>query len=1044
MVSRETKDWKLNLFFRWYEKNILTKQLKNAGPLSIEAVAITLLSKSINSCGFFIIKCADENTAEKLYTVCYGLCPDFSFFLPGKEIPGGEVPGFISERQRYLEESFSVLSLGGRRGLLFTTPESLKQYSAPSIKIKEEELFINIKKKIKMGVVVSFLNKWGYRHTERVLNPLYYTIRGGIIDVFLIHSKNPVRIEFFGEVVESIRLFSPYSQRTIKKLDQIVVLPRFLEIQKRGESLISFISSDNSIKVYNVKSFDAGRFQIQFNGSGRVVSNLKSDNISKNVVNNMFRESGKPKCVVFTENLKSFRIPSYLPEKQTVCCVLASLERGFCLKGSGLIVFGAKELPVSRIHIKSRWLVEDDLNEKQNEILDISDLEWGEPLVHEDFGVGAYRGLEKAGGNECVKLKYADGGFVYVPVYSFNKIHRLVGVPGGSEKLSSLRKKTWGRRKAMVKIHAKNIAIKLLKTHALRQASRGFLYEKEGDFYRAVCESFPFQETEGQISALRDVVSDMEKPIPLDRLVCGDVGFGKTEIAIRASIKAVESGKIVFVLAPTTVLAGQHYFSFEKRFSPLGIHVELLSRFRTVSEQKKIVESVACGNVDVLIGTHRLISGDVETCRLGLVVIDEEHLFGVKHKEKIKSLKSQVDVLTLTATPIPRTLKQSLVGLKNISIINTPPKARRPVKTFVDYLNWKSIIKIIKQETVRGGQVYFIHNNIGDLSFLTKKIRKQFPEQIIQMAHGKMKNKTLESIMIGFFKNEIDVLCCTTIVGSGLDVSNANTVIINNAHRFGLSQLYQLRGRVGRGSRQAFCYMFIPEGKRLESNAFQRLKTMEQNTRLGSGYKIALKDMNIRGAGDVFGTKQSGVISSVGFHMYNKILKEVLDEERGVKKKRFFPIITSEFSSGLPEDFVPLTEDRLYFYQSLSLAESLEKICDIKEEIIDRFGPVPNKASLLLDIAMLRVLLSNTSVKKVFIRKKSVELTLWAFSPYKGVGDFFSAVSTVFRITIKNITLKNKKNKTVLVTIGGLVVTTSYIKKIYVFLEILFLKKEMR
>ena len=1042
MVSRETTGWELDSFFRWYEKCVLNKYPKKTGPLSAEAAAITLLSVSINRDGLVVIISPNEKTASALYSVCYGLCPDFSFFLPEQGSPRGGVPGFVSESQRYIEESLSALSTKSRFGLIFTTNKALCGLSAPPVRTNDEEINVYIKKKKKMVDVLSFLDRWGYHQTDRVVNPLYYAVRGGIIDVFLFHSRNPVRIEYFGDTVESIRLFNPYSQRTIKKLKQIAFLPRLLEKQTTSESLFSFVSSDSSINIYSVERCGGGDYQILFNKEDGDVSCLKSENISKGVVNNALSENTKTTCVVFSDKPGEFTLPSYFPEKHTVQQVFGSIENGFYLSVPGLIVFGSKDLSGSHFNIKSRWMVDGGHSGVASEIIDISDLGWGEPLVHEDFGIGIYRGLEKTGGNECIKLKYADGGAVYVPVYSFNKLHRLVGVSPGSVKLSSLRLKSWSRKKGVIKKHAKRIAKELLKNHALRLGSRGFLYEKEGDFYRAVCESFPFQETGGQLSAMQDVMSDMGKRPPMDRLICGDVGFGKTEIAIRASIRAVESGRLVFVMAPTTVLANQHYISFTKRFFPLGVHVELLSRFRTKTEQKKIIASVSRGNVDVLIGTHRLISDDVHTDNLGLVVIDEEHRFGVKHKEKIKSMRSQVDVLTLTATPIPRTLKQSIVGLKNISIISTPPKSRRPIKTFVGYFDWERVFKIIKHETNRGGQVYFVNNNIRALSFLAKKIKKRFPNLKTQIAHGKTKSRVLESVMLDFFKNSIDVLCCTTIVGSGLDVSNANSIIINNAHHFGLSQLYQLRGRVGRSVQQAFCYLFVPVGARLGGASFQRLKALEQNTSLGSGYKIAQRDMDIRGAGDLFGTKQSGAISSVGFHMYNKILKAVIDEERGVKKEDSSTIIVSGFSSDLPKGFVPLIEDRLYFYQSLALAGSLEKVGDIKEELVDRFGPLPRRAALLLEISRLRVFLSGTSVKRVCVRKKNIELTVSSFAPFETVVDFIAAVSSVFSITNKNILLKNNKDKSALVVISGVLVTYSSIKKIFGFIEKLFLKRD--
>ena len=1040
MVSRETGVWSIDKFLRWYKRSVLKAEYKTVGPLSVEASVITLLSVSFFYDGIVVVLSPNKEVAESLYSVSYGLCPNSSFLLLGPEPSRDRVPGFISEGQRYTEEALSVVTSGGQGKTVFTTKGVLETLCSPLVRARDKEIVVRVSKKVNMVSVTRFLDRWGYLQTERVVSPLYYAVRGGILDVYLVHSRNPVRLEFFGDEVESIRLFNPYSQRTIKKLNKIVFLPRFIESEKKEENLLSLVSSKDSIGVYNVEVLARGVFRVCFDSAVSGDLSLKSEGISKNIIKRALSEKRVFRFFSFSEGSPEIKPPSFLPPECATQNVGGLLEKGFFLEGGGLFLFGSKDFPGSPSLFRSRWSVAGDPKEQQNEIIDISDLEWGENIVHEEFGIGVYRGIEKTGGNDCIKIKYTDGGSVFVPAYSFNKLHRLVGVREGSVRISSLSTGSWNRKKDKIKKHARSIAKDLLKSHALRQGSRGFVYEKGGDYYRAVCDSFPFQETAGQMSALKDVSSDMEKDSPMDRMICGDVGYGKTEIALRATIRVVECGHVVFVMAPTTVLAGQHYISFVRRFSPFGIHVELLSRFRTKSEQKKIIETLSFGGVDVLVGTHRLISDDVYTKNLGLIVIDEEHRFGVKHKEKIKTMRPSVDILTLTATPIPRTLKQSLVGLKNISTINTPPKSRRPIKTFLNYFDWEKIFSIIKNETSRGGQVYFVNNNIESLPFLAQKITKTFPNLKVQVAHGKTRSKTLESVMFDFFKNETAVLCCTTIVGSGLDVPNANSIIINNAHRLGLSQLYQLRGRVGRGGRQAFCYLFIPGGLKLEGASFQRLKTIEQNTSLGSGYKVALKDMDIRGAGDLFGTKQSGAVASVGFHMYNKILKEALDEERGVKKSVSIPVVSSDFDSGLPEKYVPLVEDRLYFYQSLALAGSLEKIKDVEGGLLDRFGPLPFESTFLLEVSKIRVLLTNTSVKKLVLRKNNLIFTVRSFHPFKSASTFVGAILNLFNVTDENLSLKNNKDKSVSVSVEGVPVGYSSIKKVSDQLETLFLK----
>ena len=1039
MVSRETGFCSIDDFLSFYKKTILKTKGKAVGSLSLEAATMAVLSSS-SSVGLFVIISADEKTATRLYTAAYGLCPDSSFLLPCLEPKKDRVPGFVSENQRYTEEALSVLFSGNRGGRVFTTVSALERARSPRIRSCDEELAVRLKQTLKMSALLRFLDRWGYQKTDRVESPLSYAVRGGILDFYLVYSRNPIRIEFFGDVIDSIRLFNPQSQRTVRHLKGVVLLPRLIKNKKKEETLLSFVSFNDSINIYGVEHGPGGGYRVCLDGPGSFALPLESEEISQQAIKRVVKEKSSVCFFSFYERSSCVEPSSFLPAGYTAKKIRAPLESGFVLVGFGVVVFGAESLSGPSKSPRSRWAVFGDPEEQQMEIIDISDLVWGENIVHEEFGIGIYRGIEKTGGSDCIKIKYAGGGSVFVPAHSFNRLHRLVGVKEGSARLSSLGAGLWKRKKDKIKKHARSIAKDLLKTHALRQGSRGFVYQKKGGFYRAVCESFPFQETAGQESALYDVDSDMEKDLPMDRMVCGDVGYGKTEIALRAAIRAVESDRVVFVMAPTTVLANQHYISFGRRLSPLGVNVELLSRFRTKREQMKIIEALARGLVDVLVGTHRLISEDVYTENLGLIVLDEEHRFGVKHKEKIKSLRPTVDVLTLTATPIPRTLKQSLVGLKNISKINTPPRSRRPIKTFLHYFDWEKIFSIIKRETRRGGQVYFVNNNIESLPFLVKKIKKMFPDLSAQVAHGKTKSKILESIMLGFFKNEIDVLCCTTIVGSGLDISNANTIIINNAHRLGLSQLYQLRGRVGRGERQAFCYLFIPSGLRLEGAPFQRLKTLEQNTRLGSGYKIALKDLDIRGAGDLFGTKQSGAVSSVGFHMYNKILRDALDEERGTKKNISIPIISSDFDSGLPETYVSLVEDRLYYYQSLAIADSIEKMRAIEKGLRDRFGPLPPEASFLLEISKMRVLFTNSSLKKLSLLKNNIILTIASFFPFKSVGDFNRALLSLFNITEKGLSFKTNKNKNMSISISGVEVGYLSIKKISNLLESLFLK----
>lgn len=508
---------------------------------------------------------------------------------------------------------------------------------------------------------------------------------------------------------------------------------------------------------------------------------------------------------------------------------------------------------------------------------------------------------------------------------------------------------------------------------------RGFQYVPEDELYRALVASFPYEETSDQLEAIRTVTDDMESSTPMDRVICGDVGFGKTEVALRAAMKAISSGKKVLFLTPTTILADQHYISTRERLEPLGARVALLSRFRTKKEQQQILERMVTGDLDLIVGTHRLLSEDVQFPALGLLIIDEEHRFGVRHKEKIKQLKSSVDVLILTATPIPRTLQQALFGVRDISKIETPPKTRKPIHTFVNYFQWKTIHQALTRELNRNGQVYFLHNDITALPFYVEKISSLFPDASVAMAQGQMKSRDLERIVLDFFNRKVDILVCTTIIESGLDVSNANTIIINDAHNFGLAQLYQIRGRVGRSHRQAFCYLLLPKGRKLSEDAFQRLKAIEQYTSLGSGYDIALRDLEIRGAGNLFGYKQSGHMAAVGFDLYCELLQEAVAETTGKSVTPAEPPkVTVRKNTLLADDYVPLVQDRLYFYQRLARADDPTTVNDIAAELADRFGPLPSAAQALIKTTQLRVLLTGSEVRTIQIEPRRVELKLIA------------------------------------------------------------------
>jgi transcription-repair coupling factor (superfamily II helicase) len=588
--------------------------------------------------------------------------------------------------------------------------------------------------------------------------------------------------------------------------------------------------------------------------------------------------------------------------------------------------------------------------------------------------VGIYRGLVKKHNKDYLKLEYANNSTIHLLAQRIDMIAPLVGTK--NIKINNIGNRAWYAKKKKTKKNIKDIIADMVDVNKNRLIRREISYKKEDYLEKLLGESFPYTETGDQATAIKDIYKDMVSPGLMDRLIIGDVGFGKTEVALRAAAKAAFSGVLVMVVVPTTILANQHYILFKNRLENFGVIVKMLSRFITQKKQKEIINNIVNKQVDILVGTHKLLGDAIPKNRLGLLIIDDEHRFGVVHKNKLLKLKNSVDVLTLTATPIPRTLQQSLLGLKTVSLINTPPVKRVPIKTQVVYQNWEFIKKIMEVEINRGGQVYFLHNRIESMQFYEKKIVKLLPSTNIASAHGEMSSKSLEKIILSFFEGNIQVLITTTIIEAGLDVPNANTIIITAAHMYGLSQLYQIRGRVGRGERQGFCYLVIPKEESLTGGAIERLKTIQENTDLGSGYRISIKDLELRGAGNVFGYEQSGYVSSVGYHLYCKMFNDELNKSRGAGKNIYVPKIQYFGNASFNDSYVPISQDRLYYYQRLSAAKNKQDIGAVQKEVTDRCGkPGPGTINLY-KITEIRTAYTQTLVKNILIEKDRVVLTL--------------------------------------------------------------------
>ena len=616
-----------------------------------------------------------------------------------------------------------------------------------------------------------------------------------------------------------------------------------------------------------------------------------------------------------------------------------------------------------------------------------ADINAGDYVVHLEYGIGHFHGLvsRTIGGmeREYLLVRYANGDTLYVPVHHADRLGKWIGPDDRPPAIHRLGEKAWTAAKARAQKAADELAGELLDLYAARETVPGHAFPEDGEWQAELEASFPYRETEDQLRVITEVKSDMERPQPMDRLICGDVGYGKTEVALRAAFKAIMDGKQVAILVPTTVLAQQHYNTFRERLAPFPIHVEMLSRFRTQSQQQEIVRKLRAGEIDIIIGTHRLLSDDIAFKDLGLVVIDEEQRFGVAHKEKLKQWRTEVDVLTMTATPIPRTLYMSLTGVRDISIIDTAPAERLPVQTYVGEVDDSRLRRAIMRELDRGGQIFMVHNRVQTIDIIYNRLKKLAPDAKIAVAHGQMSERELERIMADFDAGDIDVLLSTTIIESGLDIPNANTLIVDRAHEFGLSQLYQLRGRVGRGIRQAYAYFFHPPWHTLNPEARARLETIAEHTDLGAGYDIAMRDMEIRGAGDLLGGQQSGHVASVGLDLYTRLLANAVKQRRAARDGEATPLELPEatlidlpLAAYIPTDYVPDASLRLRLYRRMAVLNTLAEIDEMAAELADRFGPIPDPVHNLLYQLRIKALAQRAHVTAVTTESGQIKIRL--------------------------------------------------------------------
>jgi transcription-repair coupling factor (superfamily II helicase) len=659
-------------------------------------------------------------------------------------------------------------------------------------------------------------------------------------------------------------------------------------------------------------------------------------------------------------------------EAPSLTVVVGPLTRGFRLPHDRVALIAEGEVFGARAHRESTAT-------RAPAFGDLAEITEGDLVVHEEQGIARYRGLKKLElrgvAQDFMHLEY-DGGSLYVPVYRIGQVHRFTGGTVDTVRLDKMGGSTWVEKRRRVSAEAHKMAEELLQLYAQRQALPGHAFPAPDLVFHEFEESFAFEETPDQAKAIEAVLGDLQRDTPMDRLVCGDVGYGKTEVALRAAVLAALGGKQVALLAPTTVLVEQHLVTFSERLRDFPVSVASLSRFRGRTEQQRAVAALAAGKLDIVIGTHRLLSRDVRFARLGLLIIDEEQRFGVAHKERLKEMRSQVDVLTLTATPIPRTLQMSMAGLREISIISTPPADRLAIRTFVCGFDPELLREAIAKELARGGQIFFVHNRVEDLEKWTREIQGLAPQARVGMAHGQMPEGKLEEVMIDFVDGRFDILCCTTIVESGLDIPRANTMIVNQADRFGLAQLYQLRGRIGRSKQRAFCYLVIPPEGTLSSEAKQRLSVLQRFTELGAGFQVATHDLEIRGAGELLGHRQSGMVAAVGFDTYARILEEAVAELRGQPiRTEFDPEIAVDLPAYLPADYIPDTGQRLDFYRRLAQARDEDQIRQLEVELEDRYGPRPDEARLLTEVMVDKTLVRQLGARAYELSPTRLTLT---------------------------------------------------------------------
>jgi len=956
-------------------------------------------------------------------------------FLPATEFEPYDAndanPSLISLRLETMETYLSAdlwISVATAEGLMqsFPLPESFV----------DNQLYIKVGQRLNFDSLLQGLQKLGLKREEMVEQVGEFSVRGGIVDLFVWNVNDPLRIEFFGDEVESIRRFDVFSQRSVEALNEIILLPNLFNTQKENvfinsllpqnvvlfiedteivskhiehvyskaqtvfkenlkagiveetpearyftpQEFTRFIQKNSLIETGLIKSsaFEKIRFTVQphpeFNGSAK----LFLDYLKK-------QDSSQHLLIQCSNQAQKDRLQEIMDDEQMTFSgkmTLGTLHNGFLLPDLNLQILTEHEIfnRFKRRHTYKHF--------KSGEYLrQLSSLNLYDYVVHIDYGIGRYMGMEMLdlGGakKECIKIAYRDGDNLFVTVDRLNRVQKYSSEEAGKPHLTKLGTSEWERAKLKTKEAIKKVAEELISIYAGRKAQPGYHFSADSKWQRELEASFVFEETQDQLKSIDEVKRDMEDDRPMDRLLCGDVGFGKTEVALRAAFKAIMDGKQVVLLVPTTILAFQHYETFKARLRDFPLNLEMLNRFRTPKEQKHIITDLLEGKLDLVIGTHRLLSDDVKFKDLGLLIIDEEQRFGVKQKEKLKKYRLSVDVLSMTATPIPRTLHMALMGARDLSNIDTPPSNRLPIHTEMIHWDDANLRNIIMKEIKRGGQVYFVHNRVETIMAVKEILAQIVPKARVAVGHGQLPERRLEKVMLDFMHNKFDVLLATMIIENGLDIPNVNTIIINRADKFGLSQLYQLRGRVGRSDEQAYAYLLVPRQDKMTSTAIKRLRAIQDFTELGSGYKVALRDLEIRGAGNLLGKEQSGFVQTVGFDMYCRILDEAVKELKTGAERAHLPELTTpeadirldaDFDLLIPENYISSNLERISVYHRLVNLSDATQVESLKEELRDRFGKLPAEVIRFLKVIELKIIAAGIYARRLVIKKHSLKI----------------------------------------------------------------------